>query len=72
MRPKNDDQKGSKKENDDQPFTENSQKILDDKLEIDESSHVGAASPGIFFPDESGWDETNFWDKTTETEKLDL
>ena len=50
----NDDQKGSNKENDDQPFTENSLKILDDKLEIDESSHVGAASQGIFFPDGCG------------------
>ena len=45
----NDDQ-GSLLENDDQPFTENSQKTLDDKLENEESSHVGAAFPRIFSP----------------------
>ena len=64
----NDDQKGSIDEADDQPFMENRQKILDDRVENEESSHVGAAfprifspygcgpsaSPGIFFPDGCG------------------
>ena len=38
----------------DQPCMENSQKIFDDKLENEESSHVGAASQRIFSSDGCG------------------